>query len=96
MKNSITMYQKAYIYPGQIRKYTTTNPIIHRNYNRRLLRSLNKLQGFDHNNTVSSDDHHAYLIFLIAISFNSVVDDQIHKLVKPTKRPNHHAVNIQL
>lgn len=32
--------------------------------------------------------HHANLILLVAIDLNSVVNNQIHELIKPTKSPN--------
>lgn len=38
--------------------------------------------------------HHPYIIFLIEIY--SVVDHQIHKLVKPSECPNYNPISIQL
>lgn len=40
--------------------------------------------------------HHANFILFIAIDFHSVINHQIHELIKPTESPNNHAVGIQL
>ena len=54
------------------------------------------LKSFNSNHTISSNNHHAYISFLISIHFHSVVHHQVHELVKPTKSSNHHPVCIQL
>eukprot|EP00262_Sarcandra_glabra_P010009 TRINITY_DN24866_c0_g1_i1.p1 TRINITY_DN24866_c0_g1~~TRINITY_DN24866_c0_g1_i1.p1 ORF type:complete len:111 (+),score=10.86 TRINITY_DN24866_c0_g1_i1:273-605(+) len=63
---------------------------------RRLLRFANWFKSFDHNYTVSPDNHHPYIIFLIAIELQRVVNHQIHKLVEATKGADHNPVCIQL
>lgn len=46
--------------------------------------------------SVNLTHHHANIIPLVAINFNSVVNHQIHELIKATKSPNNHPVCIQL